>query len=355
MNHRATRALISVISLTVAAVFSLTLNSEFSTKASWCEAEIDYSAANEYVATHYGDSSSHRRPYFGSSIKKEPVFDARHGVLDERSNLMKTASIDFCGFALRKEPTRVTNWTDLDQIRIKYLPELRAVLQEAYSDSKIRHIIFWNPMLRGENLEQTRPDGSTITPTAGYGASPHIDMDIGAYASSEVLATLFEKNKVDTDPFPRKGIVESITKGRRFAVVNAWRNIAETPVTRSPLALFFVRYDQKKAFPEAAPNMDTSRWYTFPNMTNDEVLLFCQYDRDVTRPSDLWHCALTNIGDPTAESRKSFDVRCFIVFDEHLPVDRDRYGENRLASLLTLDQSGCFCDAQAARRKNSHS
>jgi hypothetical protein len=272
-------------------------------------------------------------------------------VFDEFSDSIKTASIDSCGFALWKEPTRVTNWNDLDQIRNVYLPELRAILQEAYNDSKILHIIFWNPMLRGESLEQTRPDHSTITPSAGFAASPHIDMDIGAYASPGDLVNLFEKNKVDTGPFPRQEVIESIDKGHhRFAVVNAWRNIAKSPVARSPLALFFARYDHKKAFPEAAPNMVTSRWYTFPNMTNEEVLLFCQYDRDVTRPSDLWHCALTNTGDPTAESRTSFDVRCFIIFDESLPADCDRYGENRLASLLTLDQSGCFCDDQAARR-----
>ena len=145
--------------------------------------------------------------------------------------------------------------------------------------------------------------------------------------------------------------MEAIAKGKRFAIVNAWRNIASFPVVSNPLALFSVRYDDSnKAFPEAAPNMNQSKWYTYSNMTQDEVLLFCQYDRDVTRPSDLWHCALHDIGDVNSPPRSSIDVRCFILFDEVVPKETDRYSDNRLASLLTHQESGCFCDKQAERR-----
>lgn len=314
----------------------------------FCEATIDYSAANEYVEAHYGNLAP-RTPYFERSFKEEPIYDARQGVYDDQSNCMKDTTIDSCGFTLLNKPSRVKDWTSLAQIRYTYLPELQSILQETYPDSKIRHAVFWNPMLRGQDLQQTRPDDAS-TPTASFAASPHIDTDVGAYNDPKDLISLFEKNRPSKDQFPTDDLVSYVKEGRRFAIVNAWRNIAETPVVRSPLALFSVQYDDQKAFPEAAPNMDRSRWYVFSDMNKDEVLLFCQYDRDVSRPSDLWHCALTHTGDPSAASRSSFDVRCFIVFDDMVPEKCDRYSDDRLASLLTQEESGCFCDQQAERR-----
>jgi len=348
MRARRRRLLISVIPLSILTVSSLSV-APLVLKKPFCEAEIDYSAANEYVEAHYGNLAP-RTPYFGHSLVKEPIYDARNGVYDERRGCMKSATIDSCGFELLREPSQVTDWGDLPQIRNVYRSELRTILHDTYRNSKIRDIIFWNPMLRGQDLKQTRPDDDATTPTASFAASPHIDTDIGAYDDAEDLISLFEKNRADVDPFPRQKLVKDVAEGRRFAIVNVWRNIAATPVIRAPLALFSVIYDEQKAFPEASPNMDMSKWYIFSNMTKEEVLLFCQYDRDVTHPSDLWHCALTNTGDPNAASRSSFDLRCFIVFDEIVSSERDRFGENRLASLLTQEESGCFCDEQAERR-----
>jgi hypothetical protein len=306
----------------------------------FCSATIDYTAANEYVEAHYGNSSP-RVPYFGRSIQKEAIYDAREG----------PATIDSCGFTLLNEASQVKDWTKLSHIRETYLPQLRTILQETYRESKIQDIVFWNPMLRGQDLKQTRPNDDSSTPTASFAASPHIDTDIGAYDKPEELIRLFEINRVDTHTFPTHDLVEAIKNGQRFAIVNAWRNIAAFPVVSNPLALFSVRYDEpKKAFPEAAPNMNQSKWYTYSNMTQDEVLLFCQYDRDVTRSSDLWHCALPDVGDVNSPPRRSFDVRCFILFDEIVPKENDRYSDTRLASLLTQEESGCFCDEQAERR-----
>ena len=77
--------------------------------------------------------------------------------------------------------------------------------------------------------------------------------------------------------------------------------------------------------------MDTSRWYLFPRMQADEVLLFSQYDRAVDLPGDTWHCALpevvTTLEGEEAESRprRSFDVRAFVVFEDTVPSHLDRF------------------------------
>lgn len=79
----------------------------------------------------------------------------------------------------------------------------------------------------------------------------------------------------------------------------------------------------------------------------------------VSQTSDLWHCAL-----PTSETienknqktnyfqpRKSFDVRAFVVFDELVPNELDRFHPERIRPNLSFEESSCFCDEQALRKK----
>jgi len=280
----------------------------------------------------------------------------------------------------------VTDWNDLHQIRDLYLPDLSRTLENAFRGSRIRHLVFWNPMVRGAGKVHTRPGvESGATPTASFARFPHIDTDVGAYPTSRDLVDLFQKNSVGGDlasagvggssissTFPTESIVDAIDRGCRFSVVNAWRNIGYEPVSKAPLALLSPRYRNddshthrlRFAFPDAAPDMERSRWYAFSHMTPEEVLLFCQYDRDASHPSDIWHCALTSVaGGGKAEEgssddgggggdRRSIDVRCLIVFDEIVPEERDRFAPDRTRSFLTQKQSADFCSEQARRKTN---
>jgi hypothetical protein len=49
--------------------------------------------------------------------------------------------------------------------------------------------------------------------------------------------------------------------------------------------------------------------------------------------------------------RESFDVRMLIVLDEEIEPDVDRYRPSRTRPILSLDESGCFCDEQAEKRQ----
>jgi len=367
--------------------------------------EIDYTAANEYVESHYGV-----RSYFANDVAtKEPIFDARLGVVaddycvddDESSSSSRLlpATLESCGFALVDAPLspvqqQVEDWANTSQIEQLYLPQLKDVLVSAYSkessSSTIRRVVFWNPMLREANMTQSRPSTAgatttttttTTTPTASFARYPHVDVDVGAYRDAERFADLIEKNRIrcvrndEDDDFSREDVVSSIERGWRFAIVNAWRNIDDEPVTVAPLGLLATRYCRNNsdrsfpAFPDARPDMERSRWYSFPNMTKDEVLLFCQYDRDASKPSDLWHCALlkefqqsnddhNNRPDAiaavtTAGNRKSFDVRALVIFDEVVPPEqhRDRFRTTRTRPFMTQLQSADFCSDQARRRR----
>jgi hypothetical protein len=319
----------------------------------WCRTKIDYSAANEYIEAHYGMGRvgvGESRHYFGAASKEEPVLDARYGVLDDFSETKKAATMESTGFTLVHAPTKTTEWSNVSHVRATYLPELEHIIRDNFKGSMISHVIFFNPMLRGEDLLPSRPDDSSISPSSSIALSTHIDADIGAYPDIEGVVNLIEKNRIDTGLFPRDELNQALKKGGRFAIVNAWRNIGSFPIERYPLALFATRYTGSKAFPDGVLDFLRSRWYTFPNMEQDELLLFRQYDRDVSHPSDLWHCALNVVGDANAPPRQSFDVRCFIVFDEDVPADRDRFGADRMRSLYSQKDSETFNSEQAKRR-----
>lgn len=58
------------------------------------------------------------------------------------------------------------------------------------------------------------------------------------------------------------------------------------------------------------------RWFYFPNMTRDEVLIFAGYDSDPGHPSIVCHTA---VDDPTCPAdtppRWNVDIRCYALFD----------------------------------------
>mmetsp|Transcript_41387 Transcript_41387/g.99707 ORF Transcript_41387/g.99707 Transcript_41387/m.99707 type:complete len:486 (-) Transcript_41387:797-2254(-) len=396
---------------------------------------MDYSAANEYIRAHYGDQSPRLPLYFEQDESIETVYDARYGVhcINNISNEEETnpliedtkkkkkeektaASLKTCGFTLlssaitREADDDNADWNNLEWIQRNCLPQWREHLKELYCNSNhqrtIRHMLFWNPMLRGPPPPSNKPTTTVtttldnndndnnairITPKASYAALPHIDMDVNAYYETfEDFLDLMENNEVEVLDVGgdgtssanqrqrrRQDILDSIqNKHRGFAIVNAWCNVGKHPVGKDPLGLFSVQYDKETAsipaaFPMAAPNMKTSRWYAFSNMIpNDEVLFFCQYDRDVSWPSDLWHCSLdgmmmmsTTQGQqqqemdlPPLPPRESFDIRCLLVFEEEVPLDRDRFqqranNDRRMSSLLSLEESGCFCEGQFEERQ----
>ena len=88
-----------------------------------------------------------------------------------------------------------------------------------------------------------------------------------------------------------------------------------SPILRAPLAVLATRYPptaagaRQRVVPEQSPCAQRSRWYAFPRMQSDEVLLFLQYDRLVDAPSDIWHCALPGVvEDEEAPPRRSMEV-----------------------------------------------
>lgn len=306
--------------------------------------KIDYSAANDYIDAHYRHSD-----YFATSAAEEPVYNARDGVLldnPDKQEVLREPRLEQCGFQLCHHPVSgISDWTDLKQIQAHYLPSLRKILETSFGETKLEKVIFWHPMWRGSDLSRSQ----RTAPPAGL---VHIDTDVGAYELTDLMK-LIGKNVIGGDDDCDISVMEGqIEDGKRFAIVNAWRNIdSSEPVQQSPLAICLPKYESATvAFPYAQP--ESHKWYTFPAMTSEEVLLFKQYDRRVDRASDLWHCALTGVG---GAPRHSLDLRAFCILSEQVRVDenKDRYSGQRQRARLSLEESGCFCDTQASKRNIS--
>jgi hypothetical protein len=363
---------------------------------------IDYSAANEYVRSHYNQT----RYFGGDNIKDDKVFECIYNARELQSRYKnEKAMLNDNGIAILKlSPTPIIKqqqhkdsikFTDLEDIKKSYLPELDKIIYSLFPSEKILMHCFWNPMIRGESYEiSQRKDedggnGDDKIPTANIAPMSHIDTDVGAYKSIHDLLNIISKNKVerslsslettttteyyDLNNMNMKDTADAIIDGKkRFIILNFWRNIGTTPVVRSPLSILSTRYynNNAAAFPDANPDMDESKWYIFPNTTQDEVIAFYQYDRFISQPSDLWHCAVSMVQqeqqssddddddginmenhDPLLPPRTSFDIRAFIVLDENVPVELDRFTPNRSRPILSFEESGCFCDEQAAKKE----
>merc|ERR1712187_336874 len=87
-----------------------------------------------------------------------------------------------------------------------------------------------------------------------------------------------------------------------------------------PRMLHGVGYDVLQ-FSLSARNTRQHKWYYFPRMVKDEVILFKQWDSDPLRLGRT--CFHTAFKDPTARVdapvRQSIEVRAFVFFPEHAP------------------------------------
>lgn len=138
---------------------------------------------------------------------------------------------------------------------------------------------------------------------------------------------------------------EKVLKGGRFAIINVWRSIADTPVAVHPLALcdgrrvdpkdlvvFEIHYQDRIGENYLAKYARPHHWYYYPRMTRAEALLIKQWDSagvlarsdgalpdgsDTNAPCTFsFHSAFDDPTSPlNAPERWSIEVRCMVIYD----------------------------------------
>ena len=135
-------------------------------------------------------------------------------------------------------------------------------------------------------------------------------------------------------------------EGKRYAIINVWRNIVDEPVVTHPLALcdaqtvdpdelvvFEIHYTDRIGENYFAKHAESHRMYYYPEMTKDEALLIKQWDSagalaqsngeqgDAAKPDApctfSFHSAFDDPSTPEdAPDRWSIEVRCMVIYED---------------------------------------
>ena len=239
-------------------------------------------------------------------IKAEtlPIHDARR--------VKEHASLDREGFVLKPHKSAVSNFRDQDEISRHYLPEIQQLMLEV---TGAEHVIM-SPRGVLRFGERSKDYG------AGVNTRParfvHVD-----YTGRSVPVLL--DPLLDATGFRMR-------EGQRFIGFNVWRALSEPPQD-IPLSVCDARTVAAEDLVPADAIFDAPgapefsfeaylvrynpnhRWFYFPDMQLDEVLIFKAYDSDPAYPRRVPHVAFDDPGcPPEVPPRASIEVRGFAFF-----------------------------------------
>mmetsp|Transcript_1631 Transcript_1631/g.2172 ORF Transcript_1631/g.2172 Transcript_1631/m.2172 type:complete len:338 (-) Transcript_1631:34-1047(-) len=214
-------------------------------------------------------------------------------------------SLDQSGFELVDHVYDHVNYRDSNEVVRKYYPEVTSFLKKKLGakhvyafDHNIRcsRVESWaNEGKKGEEIKAESLQGSQQTVQSSAGV---VHNDYSVVSSLRRVQQLGEPPRVNdtwnidgkSDPLIPPEEFEDV-KTRRWALVNLWRNIVDTPVLDKPLALvdastidldqlvtFEVRYADRTGENYFVQNREENKWFYFPEMTKDEAILLKVWD-----------------------------------------------------------------------------
>ncbi len=254
-----------------------------------------------------------QKPY-NYTFEPPPGVPPRFGEVDAVENvLIRDArpiagelSLDEQGFVLRRHESRVNDFYDEAELRRVYYPEIEALLKRETGAEKVvifDHTIRSVPKLKdgvaGMREPVRRVHNDYTDATGRRRVADHLD-------AAEAEQRL--KN--------------------RFLEVNVWRPI-RGPLEDTPLAVLDARsvapgdliasdliYPDKVGETYAVGHNPAHRWFYFPRLQRDEVILIKGFDSDTNSPARF--TPHTGFDDPTAPStaypRESIEVRALVFF-----------------------------------------
>jgi hypothetical protein len=217
--------------------------------------------------------------------------------------LERPPTLDTHGFELRSQRSALGDFSDENAIREIYYPESIALLRAATGAEKV--VIF------DHTLRSSEPAASGVREPV---RRVHNDQ------------TFLSGPRRVRDHLPAEEAAERLR--RRHAIVNLWRPIG-SPVRVWPLALCDARsiherdlvpsdlvYRDKVGETYSFRHSPAHRWYYFPELAPDEVVLLKIYDSLTDGTARL--TAHTAFADPTspaqAAPRRSIELRALVFF-----------------------------------------
>mmetsp|Transcript_1141 Transcript_1141/g.2188 ORF Transcript_1141/g.2188 Transcript_1141/m.2188 type:complete len:331 (-) Transcript_1141:13-1005(-) len=205
----------------------------------------------------------------------------------------KQLNLDENGFCLLPHEWAHVDYYDNQQVIGKYYAECEDIVQRATGASRA---LAFDHNIRAKQRkkagESLRGGSAVQEPLVTYGV--HNDYTVTSAAQRiRQMAKPPSKNdtrKADGSSLLDEDEVETLLQ-KRWLFVNVWRNIAETPVESFPLAacdarsldvddliVFEIRYADRTGENYFARYSSHQRWFYFPRMEKDEVMLLKCWD-----------------------------------------------------------------------------
>jgi hypothetical protein len=218
-------------------------------------------------------------------------------------------SIDREGYVLRHAPSAVDDFTDKDQLLLRYYPEMAEL---ALSVSGANRAIVFDHLLRKRQPGTPQAFGRIEGHRPGAAGRVHCD-----FTASSARRRLEQE------------LGERASGVTRYSIINLWRSIRH-PVLDAPLALCDARsvdpadlaasdifYADRQGEIYQATHSAAHHWSYFPAMTRDEVLIFKQFDSGPGQVACYTpHAAFEHpAAPPGTPLRESMEIRCLLIYD----------------------------------------
>ncbi len=219
--------------------------------------------------------------------------------------ILSHLSLDQQGFVLTHQASKVTNFYDEHEVQEVYYPEVERLLKEATSAVNVvifDHVVRCAPKARrGER--GVREPAKIVHNDYSFRSAPRRVRDHLPEEAEKLLQ-------------------------HRFAEINVWRPI-RGPIQESPLALCDAQsivpqdvvasdlvYPDKVGETYAFTYNPNHRWYYFPHLDPNEIILLKCYDsKDDGRARFTAHTAFADpTSPPDAAPRESIEVRALVFF-----------------------------------------
>lgn len=232
----------------------------------------------------------------------------RHSVtIHDARPLADRFGIDVQGFSIARHRTATVDFYDTAEVREIYYPEMETLVKQA--TGAVKAIVF---------------DHTIRVDDGGLQRDRKVRPPVRAVHNDFTIAAAEQRVR---DLLPKAEARERLA--RRFGSINVWRPISG-PVETAPLAICEYasireadliaaerRYQERVGGIYYLAYHPDQRWYYFPRMTRDEIVLLKCYD-SLTDGTARWtaHGAFDDPGTPKgAAPRESIEVRTFVFYE----------------------------------------
>eukprot|EP00928_Gymnodinium_smaydae_P049853 TRINITY_DN33488_c0_g1_i1.p1 TRINITY_DN33488_c0_g1~~TRINITY_DN33488_c0_g1_i1.p1 ORF type:complete len:356 (+),score=41.95 TRINITY_DN33488_c0_g1_i1:36-1103(+) len=263
----------------------------------------------------------------------DPLLDERkqHEVSIRNGRMLSpTPTLGTDGFTLVRSPTACADFTNDREVLSTYYSELGDLARETLGGSCA---LVFDHVLRCAGDSTAGEDGNASAVT-------RVHCDLTEWSAASLLEEICERGIYSRSlgRLLKPAELSRLAKGRH-AFVNIWRNVADTPIQRLPLAVCRASStDARDRFPYeimqpmlAGDSRDNyaldfraeHEWCYFPDMVKDECLMFKTFDSSQSEARFVFHAAFDDPSTPeNAPPRESIEVRAIVFFDSEVTHDK---------------------------------